>query len=95
MTHTTTTFNWTESEVLNAMNVIANRIMNLDKVLVEITEINYSEGEGAGFDLSFDGIPYEGGSYYVKDNGDVINAAISNQPCYYTIKKNEADVLRF
>ncbi len=94
MTHTTT-FNWTEQEVVNAAHVIANRIMIESKKLVEITDLTYIEGEGADFDLSYDGIPYEGGSYYVEANGDVINAALPEHPCYYTIKKGNLDVLRF
>lgn len=40
--------------------------------------MEYDAGRGAGFDISMDGMNYEGGSYVVRPNGEVYNAAIGN-----------------
>ena len=40
--------------------------------------MKYDKGRGASFEISKDGDKYEGGSYDVRDNGDVVNAAIGN-----------------
>ena len=44
--------------------------------------VNQKSVEPGSFDLDCDGIEYDGGSYYIDTNGDVINAAISGKPVY-------------
>ena len=65
-------------------------------VKAKVHDLEYDKGRGAGFEISIDGEKYEGGSYVVKDNGDVVNAAIGNShpnAVYNTIgNKDIADV---
>jgi hypothetical protein len=65
-------------------------------VKTKVHHLEYDKGRGAGFDISIDGEESAGGSYVVKDNGDVVNAAIGNShpnAVYNTIgNKNIADV---
>jgi len=41
------------------------------------------------FDLDVDGIEYEGGSYLIKDNGDIVNVAITPNEVYGNINQLE------
>ena len=89
-------FSFSKKEVEAAANLIASAISKADKVKAEVHDLEYDKGRGAGFDISIDGEEFEGGSYVVKDNGDVVNAAIGNShpnAVYSTIgNKDIADV---
>jgi hypothetical protein len=48
--------------------------------------------EGPSFDLDLDGEKYDGGSYVILTNGDIVNMAIPNKPVYANISMlNEDD----
>jgi len=48
--------------------------------------------EGPSFDLDVDGMKYEGGSYLILTNGDIVNAALPENPVYANISMlNEAE----
>ncbi|MDA8988648.1 hypothetical protein N9F93_00070 [bacterium] len=89
-------FSFSKKEVEAAANLIASAISQADMVKAKVHDLEYDKGRGAGFEISIDGEKYEGGSYVVKDNGDVVNAAIGNShpnAVYNTIgNKNIADV---
>ena len=71
-------FSFSEDEVKDVAEVIAKAIAKMDKSKTAVHDMEYDAGRGAGFDISMDGFNYEGGSYTVKDNGDVVNSAIGN-----------------
>ena len=89
-------FNFSKKEVEAAANLIASAISQADKVKAKVHDLEYDKGRGAGFEISIDGEKYDGGSYVVRDNGDVVNAAIGNShpnAVYNTIgNKDIADV---
>jgi hypothetical protein len=89
-------FSFSKKEVEAAANLIASAISQADMVKAKVHDLEYDKGRGAGFEISIDGEKYEGGSYVVKDNGDVVNAAIGNShpnAVYNTIgNKDIADV---
>jgi hypothetical protein len=89
-------FSFSKKEVEKAANLIASAIAQADMVKTKVHHLEYDKGRGAGFDISIDGEESAGGSYVVKDNGDVVNAAIGNShpnAVYNTIgNKNIADV---
>ena len=89
-------FSFSKKEVEAAASLIASAISKADKVKAEVHDLEYDKGRGAGFDISIDGEEFEGGSYVVKDNGDIVNAAIGNShpnAVYNTIgNKDIADV---
>jgi len=89
-------FSFSKKEVEAAATLIASAISQADKVKAKVHDLEYDKGRGAGFEISIDGEKYEGGSYVVKDNGDVVNAAIGNShpnAVYNTIgNKDIADV---
>ena len=89
-------FNFSKKEVEVAANLIASAISQADKVKAKVHDLEYDKGRGAGFEISIDGEKYDGGSYVVRDNGDVVNAAIGNShpnAVYNTIgNKDIADV---
>jgi hypothetical protein len=87
-------FSFSKKEVEMAANLIASAISKADKVKAEVHDLEYDKGRGAGFEISIDGEKYEGGSYVVKDNGDVVNAAIGNlhpNAVYNTIGNKSID----
>jgi hypothetical protein len=48
--------------------------------------------EGPSFDLDLDGEKYDGGSYIILTNGDIVNMAVPNKPVYANISMlNEDD----
>ena len=89
-------FSFSKKEVEAAASLIASAIAQADMVKTKVHHLEYDKGRGAGFDISIDGEESAGGSYVVKDNGDVVNAAIGNShpnAVYNTIgNKNIADV---
>ena len=89
-------FSFSKKEVEAAASLIASAIAQADNAKTKVHHLEYDKGRGAGFDISIDGEESAGGSYVVKDNGDVVNAAIGNsQPnaVYSTIgNKSIADV---
>ena len=89
-------FSFSKKEVEKAANLIASAISQADMVKAKVHHLEYDKGRGAGFDISIDGEESAGGSYVVKDNGDVVNAAIGNShpnAVYNTIgNKDIADV---
>jgi len=87
-------FNFSKKEVEAAANLIASAISKADKVKANVHDLEYDKGRGAGFEISIDGEKYEGGSYTVKDNGDVVNSAIGNShpnAVYNTIGNKDID----
>jgi hypothetical protein len=52
------------------------------------SKFSVTEGtiDNGSFDLDYDGIKYDGGSYIVLENGDVKNVAISEKPIVYNYK---------
>lgn len=89
-------FKFSKKEVKAAANLIASAISQADMVKADVHDLEYVKGKGAGFEISIDGEKYDGGSYTVKDNGDVVNSAIGNKhpnAVYNTIgNKDIADV---
>ena len=71
-------FTFSEKEVKDAADLIAKAISKIDKVKAEVHDMDYADGKGAGFEISMDGEKYDGGSYDVRPNGDVVNVAIGN-----------------
>ena len=46
-------------------------------------------------DLDVDGIEYEGGSYLIKDNGDIVNAAVTPNEVYGNVNQlEEGDLMQ-
>jgi hypothetical protein len=56
------------------------------KALGKDFKVTKGSVEVASFDLDFKGVPYDGGSYNIQENGDVINMAISPSVVYYNYK---------
>ena len=71
-------FKFTEDQVKDVAELIAKAIAKVDKTKAAVHDMEYDAGRGAGFEVSMDGDKYEGGSYTVKPNGDVVNSAIGN-----------------
>ena len=71
-------FNHSEKDVKAVAELIAKAISKMDKVKAAVHDMEYDKGRGAGFEISIDGDKYDGGSYTVRPNGDVVNDAISN-----------------
>ena len=71
-------FSFSEDQVKDVAELIAKAIAKLDKVKTAVHDMEYDAGRGAGFEISMDGEKYEGGSYTVRPNGEVYNAAIGN-----------------
>ena len=71
-------FTFTAKEVQDAADLIAKALTRMDKVKAEVHDMDYAEGEGAGFEISLDGEKYEGGSYDVRPTGEIVNVAIGN-----------------
>ena len=71
-------FSFSEDQVKDAADLIAKAIAKMDKSKTAVHDMEYDAGRGAGFEISMDGEKYEGGSYVVRPNGEVYNAAIGN-----------------
>ena len=71
-------FKFNERQVKDVADKIAQAIAKMDKMKTEVHDIEFDKGRGAGFEISMDGEKYEGGSYTVRPNGDVVNSAIGN-----------------
>ena len=71
-------FTFTAKQVQDAADIIAKAITKMDKVKAAVHDMEYDEGEGAGFEISIDGEKYDGGSYVVRPTGEVVNVAIGN-----------------
>ena len=71
-------FKFTEDQVKDVAELIAKAIAKLDKAKTAVHDMEYDKGRGAGFEISMDGEKYDGGSYTVRPNGEVYNAAIGN-----------------
>ena len=71
-------FTFSEKEVEDVANLIAKAISKVDKTKAAVHDMEFADGEGAGFEISMDGEKYDGGSYDVRPNGDVVNVAIGN-----------------
>jgi len=59
---------------------IAKQLVN---VLGKDFSITKGTLEPASFDLDYKGVKYDGGSYLIMTNGDVVNVALPNRPAYY------------
>jgi len=51
-----------------------------------IATVNMKSIEPASFDLDFNNVEYDGGSYNINDNGDVVNMALPEKPIVYNWK---------
>lgn len=71
-------FSFSEEQVKDVAELIAKAIAKLDKSKTAVHDMDYVAGRGAGFEVSMDGEKYDGGSYTVRPNGDVVNSAIGN-----------------
>ena len=71
-------FSFSEKQVKDVAEVIAKAIEKLDNMKTAVHDMEYDAGRGAGFEISMGGDKYEGGSYVVRPNGEVYNAAIGN-----------------
>jgi uncharacterized protein (TIGR02246 family) len=87
-------FAFTEAEIKKAAETLAKAMSKVDKVKVAVHDFEYDKGKGAGFELSWDGEKFDGGSYYIKPNGDVINAAVGGGTKYGTMKSSEKDFMK-
>jgi len=77
-------FKFSEKEVKDASERLAKAMAKLDNVHVAVH----------GFELSWGGEEFDGGSYYIKANGDVINAAVGGGTKYGTMKSSEKDFIK-
>lgn len=61
--------------------------IRIAKQLVNVLGKDYAITKGtlepASFDLDYKGVKYDGGSYLIMTNGDVVNVALPNRPAYY------------
>ena len=87
-------FTFSEAEIKNAAETLAKAMAKLDKVKVAVHDFEYDKGRGAGFELSWDGDKFDGGSYYIKPNGDVVNAAVGGGTTYGNIKSDEKGFIK-
>jgi len=87
-------FNFSKKEVKDASERLAKAMAKVDNVHVAVHDFEYDKGRGAGFELSWDVFKHDGGSYYIKANGDVINAAVDGGTKYGTIKSSEKDFIK-
>jgi hypothetical protein len=71
-------FSFSEDQVKDVAELIAKAIGKMDKSKTAVHDMEYDAGRGAGFEISMDGEKYDGGSYTVRPNGEVYNAAIGN-----------------
>ncbi len=71
-------FSFTQDQVKDVAELIAKAIGKMDKSKTAVHDMEYDAGRGAGFEISMGGDKYEGGSYVVRPNGEVYNAAIGN-----------------
>ncbi len=71
-------FTFSEKEVKDIADLIAKAITKVDKTKAAVHDMEFVNGEGAGFEISIDGEKYDGGSYNVRPNGEVVNVAIGN-----------------
>jgi hypothetical protein len=71
-------FSFSEDQVKDVAELIAKAIAKLDKSKTAVHDMEYDAGRGAGFEISMNGEKYDGGSYTVRPNGEVYNAAIGN-----------------
>jgi hypothetical protein len=72
-------FTHNEKDIIATANGIAKAISKMDNVKAEVHDLEFDKGKGASFEISIDGEKSAGGSYIVKDNGDVVNMAIANK----------------
>ena len=71
-------FTFSEKEIKDIADLIAKAIAKVDKTKAAVHDMEFVDGEGAGFEISIDGEKYDGGSYNVRPNGEVVNVAIGN-----------------
>ena len=71
-------FSFSEKQVKDVAELIAKAIEKMDNMKTAVHDMEYDAGRGAGFEISMGGDKYEGGSYVVRPNGEVYNAAIGN-----------------
>tara|TARA_R110002126_G_scaffold142461_1_gene288329 strand:+ start:20 stop:1003 length:984 start_codon:yes stop_codon:yes gene_type:complete len=71
-------FKFSEKEVKDIAELIAKAIAKVDNMPTAVHDMEFDKGRGAGFEISIDGEKYDGGSYVVRPNGDVVNSAIGN-----------------
>jgi len=57
-------FTFSEAEIKNAAETLAKAMAKLDKVKVAVHDFEYDKGRGAGFELSWDGDKFDGGTTY-------------------------------
>tara|TARA_R110000796_G_scaffold192641_1_gene309308 strand:+ start:17216 stop:17542 length:327 start_codon:yes stop_codon:yes gene_type:complete len=67
-------FKFTKEQVNDVADLIAKAIAKEDNAKTAVHGMKFDD-KGAEFSISMDGEDYDGGSYVVKDNGNVINYA--------------------
>jgi len=88
-------FTFSEKEVKDVADRLAKAMAKVDNVHVGVHDFEYDKGKGAGWELSFGGEDYDGGSYFIRANGDVVNAAIGGGTVYGNIKSTEKDFIKW
>ena len=73
------TFPYTEKQVRDMANKIAKALTKVEGVKASPHDFDFGDGSGASFNMSLDGIKFDGGTYDVFSNGDVVNVAIGSQ----------------
>ena len=86
-------FDWSEEEVRKGAKNLAEALTISDGVPFKVHDFEYDKGRGAGFELSYDGEKYDGGSYYVKEDGTMINAAMGSS-AYGNIKDSKDKLIK-
>lgn len=73
------TFPYTEKQVRDIANKIAKALTQVEGVKASPHDFDFGDGSGATFNMSLDGIKFDGGTYDVFSNGDVVNVAIGSK----------------
>jgi hypothetical protein len=73
------TFPYTEKQVRDIANKIAKALTQVEGVKASPHDFDFGDGSGASFNMSLDGIKFDGGTYDVFSNGDIVNVAIGSQ----------------
>jgi hypothetical protein len=55
--------------------------------------VNLKTLDERSFDLDINGVEYDGGSYYITETGDIINAALPGRPVYGNINSSISQIV--
>ena len=79
------------SETKKVAETLAKAISKHDGCKCTVNTKSLEEGS---FDLDVDGEEYDGGSYYINDKGEVVNAAITPHEVYGTVNSSVEDFIK-